>query len=172
MKRCEVTERELASWYDGLLGAPKDMADHVERCESCSARIEVWRRSGDHLRGAIDSAIGEVEPLIALQAIRQRIATQEKAGLMARLRSFWDDLWVFNRRAVAGLATAAALGALTAPAVAYWMGGQGAYPGDARVASVVVEELEYAGNAKAVVYHPDNSNTTIIWVEPADAAKN
>jgi hypothetical protein len=168
MTRCAyVSEEELASWYDGLPGNREDIASHVEGCANCSAVLSSWRASGEQLRSVVDTALGEVEPLIALQSIRQRIAAGETGSFAERVSAWWEELWTFNRRAVQGVVAAAALGALTAPAVAYWMGAQAEAPevGGPHVASVVIEELEYAGSARAVVYHPAES-TTIIWVEP------
>jgi anti-sigma factor RsiW len=171
MTPCNVSERELSRWYDGLPGSHEDIAAHAERCESCAGKVAAWRADGERMRAVVDRALGDVEPLLGLQAIRQRIASND-SSLAKRLRAWWQDLWTFNRRAVAGVVAAAAVGALTAPAVAYWMGGRAVQAQhDTHVASVVVEEFEYAGSAKAVVYQPESGKTTIIWVEPDVSAQ-
>ena len=171
MTRCNVSENDLSRWYDGLPGSHEEVAAHAERCPSCAAKVASWRLSGEQMRNVVDRALGDVEPLLALQAIRQRIAATEQSPAK-RLRAWWEDLWTFNRRAVAGVVAAAAIGALTAPAVAYWMGERSAQAlHDNHVASVVIEELEWGGSAKAVVYRPESGKTTIIWVEPDVSAR-
>lgn len=172
MTSCKQSEKRLHEWLDGELpeGSPEalEVESHVERCTACGARVEAWRHTGAQLRTLVDDAVGDVEPLRALQRIRTRIAEAEQRSLLNRLQIWWHDLWVFNRRAVAGVAAAAAMGALCAPAVVYLTAERTWEAASPAMASVVVESLEFDGNAKAVVYRPEGSKTTIIWVEPSE----
>lgn len=171
MTTCGFSKRLLHSWYDGAAGsAAAQVEAHLQRCGACSAEVDAWRQASEKLRQVIDAGVGHVEPLVALRDIRERIHEAEKRSIVGRLRAFWDDLWLLHRRAVAGVAAAAALGALCAPAVTWWLGEAGVdvtTASGAQMASVVVESLEFGDDAaRAVVYNADDGMTTLIWVEP------
>ena len=164
---CGLSENELQMWFDGeAKRQDAEIRRHVDSCQLCTQRLEGWQRSADGLRDAVDRGIGDVEPLVALQKIRQRIRHEEQASTWHQLRTWWADLWTFDRRLVASLSIAAALGALCAPGVVFWLRDTelGTSSG-ARMASVVVESMEFDG-ARAAVYQPEGSKTTIIWWEP------
>jgi anti-sigma factor RsiW len=140
---------------------------HLQGCVSCRRQVDAWRTAGEALRDVVDSGVGEVEPLLALQQIRARIACRQQSPWIWRLGAWWRDLWTFNRAAVYGVAAATALGAVSAPLFLYLFGSADNGTGPS-VAAVVVESLEYGGESKAVVFRPENSSTAIIWVEPQD----
>ncbi len=171
MSGCNFPEELLHAFLDGEAGAHGERVEaHLRSCDSCSQRLAAARDSAESLRQLIDDAVGQVEPLEALRGIRQRIEARARLSLAARLSSFWDDLWAYHRRAVAGVMVAASLGALTAPAVVLWarrtiqQGGAGA-----SFASVMIESMEWDGETQAVVYTSEDSHTTLIWVTPDDA---
>jgi anti-sigma factor RsiW len=140
--------------------------DHVEHCRECQARIAAWKQAGATLRSTIDEEIGEVDPLLALQNIRDRIAAAESRTLGSRLAAWWEELWLVNRRAVAGVVTAAALGALVAPVAVYLLGRTVPATLELTGPAVVVEALEVGGNSTAVVWGGTGETSTLIWVEP------
>jgi anti-sigma factor RsiW len=169
MESCKITDEALWEHLDGVSPTLNDagLAEHVRACTSCSARVAAAQAAKERLRHVIDGALGEVEPLRALGAIRARISAVEQGSLSARLKAMWQDLWTFNRRAVAGVVMAMGLGALSAPAVVLWSAEGGGFSGrDDRLAAVQIESLEYDGAARAVVYKPDHGTTTLIWLEP------
>lgn len=165
---CNFPQDLVSAWVDGEAGRRTDeVARHVEGCPGCAAAADAWRKEAAALRQIVDSGIGEVDPLPALAQIRERIAAREERSLFARVAAFWHDQWAFNRRAVAGVVLAAALGALSAPAVVLWAshaarkGGHGA-----GLAAVVIESLQADPNTQTVVYRGEDGTTTLIWVEP------
>ncbi len=172
MTSCKQSEKRLHEWLDGELpeGSPEalEVESHVERCEACSARLEAWSFAGAQLEQLVEEGVGKVEPLRALQKIRARIIEAEERSLLNRASVWLEDLWAFNRRAVAGVAAAAAMGALCAPTVVYLAQDESWSQPSPAMASVIVESLEFDGTAKAVVYRPEGSSTTIFWVEPSD----
>lgn len=172
MMTCDFNEVTLLSWLDGESGSQAfGVQSHVEDCSTCQGRLEAARRGRRLVRDMVESGVGAVEPLLALQEIRRRIADTEARSAIGRAGGWWQDMWMFNRRALAGLGLAAALGALCAPAAVWWLGPR-FHAGQAdgvQTTSVVVESLEVQDNAKAVVVQGDKS-TTLIWVEPVAAA--
>lgn len=169
MSGCEFNKVWLAAWVDGEAGTMAvRVREHLEHCPECANEVDAWRRAGEELRTIVDAGIGETEPLVALQHIRDRIVEKQQEAISVRLRSWWDSLWLSKRRALAGVAVAAALGALTAPALFYWAARGTVDTGmDGAMAGVVVlESLEVGGNATAVVLSGDSGEPTLIWVEP------
>jgi anti-sigma factor RsiW len=169
MSQCKYPREWLQAWLDGEGGRRSaETRDHLEHCRDCANLVDSWRRSGEELRQTVDAAIGEVEPLVALEKIRARIADAEQRTLGARLRHWWQEMWLFNRRALAGVAVAAALGALVAPGVLYVANRAALDVQDDGLhgPAVVVESLEVGNNATAVVLGGEGGNTTLIWVEP------
>jgi anti-sigma factor RsiW len=165
MSRCKYPREWLQAWLDGEPGKRSAQTrDHLEHCRECAHRVDSWRRAGERLRQLVEDGVGEVEPLVALEAIRSRIAEAEQRTLGGRLRRWWQEIWLLNRRALAGVAVAAALGALTAPAVVYMVGRAGRDTGIVGPA-VVVESLEVGSDATAVVLGGEGGSTTLIWVE-------
>ncbi len=166
MSRCRYPRESLQAWLDGEAGRRSAQTrDHLERCRDCANLVDSWRRTGEELRQTVDAAVGDVEPLVALEKIRARIAETEQRHLGARLRRWWQELWLFNRRAIAGVAVAAALGALAAPGV-FYVASRAALQVEPGAPAVVVESLEVGNNATAVVLGGEGGNTTLIWVEP------
>lgn len=172
MTHPKLSPERLQMWLDGELSENEavELEGRLAHEPEAEALVKSVRAVGDHVREWVDGGMGEVEPLRALQSIRQRIAEEEAASPMARLGRWWHDLWAFNRKALAGVGMAAALGAASAPGLMYWLGGPSSQ-GTAPMASVVVESLEFSGNATAMVYRPTDSATTIIWVEPNEKSR-
>ncbi|OGQ77445.1 MAG: hypothetical protein A2289_16935 [Deltaproteobacteria bacterium RIFOXYA12_FULL_58_15] len=177
MSRCNYSKDRLQAWLDDQSGKHSAQTrKHLEGCRDCANLIEVWRRAGEQLRDTVDQGLGNVEPLAALKKIRMRVAEIEQRSLGARMRAWWNDTWMFNRRALAGVAVAAALGALAAPGAVYLSGKLGTSAiGPALVArvgpGVVLESLEVGDNATAVVLD-EGETTTLIWVEPGFDGSN
>jgi anti-sigma factor RsiW len=141
--------------------------DHVERCRECQELIAAWQHAGDELRAMVDEDVGQVDPLLALQNIRDRIAAAESRTLGSRLVAWWEELWLVNRRAVAGVVAATALGALVAPGAVFLLGKTAPTMLEELTGpAVVVEALEVGGNATAVVWGGAGETSTLIWVEP------
>lgn len=167
MSGCDFNRTWLMAWLDGEAGKKAGrVREHLEHCSECANEVDAWRRAGDELRATVDAGVGDAEPLVALQRIRERIARKEEETAGARLRAWWNDVWLLNRRAFAGVAIAAALGALSAPGLLYWAGRDTLDMNGPPAGAVVVESLEVGGNATAVVLSGDSGETTLIWVEP------
>ncbi len=165
---CDFPEHLISAWMDGEAGRRADeVARHVGTCPHCGAMADSWRKEGQALRELIDGGVGEVETLPALAKIRQRVADSDERSFGEKLAAFWHDQWAYNRRKVAGVVVAAALGALSAPAVVLWAA-HAAQDGShgARLASVVIESLQTEPNTQTVVYRGEDGSTTLIWVEP------
>lgn len=169
MKGCSLSSERLQRWFDGEAKLRDEITVHVEQCEHCTTQVALFRRAGEQLVQIVDDGVGEVDPLLALRSIRERIAHAEASSPSAWLRRWCQDAWVARRRAVAGVAIAAAAGVVTAPAFVYWLGSTEFQQGDPAIASVVVESLEFDGDSRAVVYRPGSGQTTIIWVEAEDS---
>ena len=169
MRTCGFSEELLSAYFDGeALAHEDDCEQHVRLCSECRATLEHWRQSRAEILRVVDLGVGDVDPLLALTRVRTRVATTQERSLRVRLAVWWRDLWVFHRRAVAGLVAAAALGALSAPFVVLWAGRHlGTSGGNtATFAGVVIESLEVGGGTQAVVYPNGGGSTTLIWVQP------
>lgn len=168
----DIPDELLHAWVDGEAGKlAAEVRDFVDNHPEAKAEIEALRTLNRDLNELVDAGVGAVEPLIALSKIRQRIEARRQRSLAARLTAWWADVTMFHKKGLAGLAVAAALGALCAPGVVWLLRDRlpaaGEPSGNARMASVVVESLEVGGDAKAVVMQADSGTTTLIWVSPA-----
>lgn len=172
MSGCDFPKTWLMAWMDGEAGKRAErVRQHLEHCSSCAHEVDGWQRAGNELRAIIDGAVGDAEPLVALQRIRAKVAEASSRTLGVRLRTWWADMWLMNRRAMVGVSLAAALGALVAPGMVYWLGSAAApQMSGPTTAAVVVESLDVGGNATAVVLGAGSGTTTLIWVESADDA--
>lgn len=175
-KRATVSDELLYAFVDGEAGArAADVRDLVENDPVVAAKVESIRQLGRDMNAMVDASLDAdpLEPLAALAGIRKRIADRKARTLSARLSAWWDDVLLFHRKALAGVALAAGLGALSAPGVVYIMRDR-VLPqqGSGVVAtSVTVESLEVGESGKATVLHDDSGNTTLIWVDPGEASK-
>ena len=174
MSSCKFPKEILHAWMDGEAGeVTQSAAAHVIECVECAREVESLRLAGSQLRSLMEDAVGEVDPLVALQKIRHRIEANQKNTLWGAFMEWCTDFWVFHRRAALGLAFAFALGALAAPAVVWWAslgGGVGVNGASgARTASVRVESAEIEGGASPVVLQPHGSSTAVIWIDSGDA---
>jgi anti-sigma factor RsiW len=168
MTPCTFSKAQVMAWLDGETGNRAEaVAAHVAACPSCQQDVASWRSTGRLLRAEIDLALGEVDTLAALSALRNRLAREREASWRGALQRWWEDAWLFHRRAIAGVVVAAALGALSAPAVVWWLGRLTQRGAGFPLAGVVVESLEVGNRATAVVVQENNSATTLIWIEPA-----
>jgi anti-sigma factor RsiW len=166
MSSCKFDKEWLTAWLDGEAGKmTARVRDHLEHCPECANEVDAWRRAGDELRAVAEAGTVNAEPLVALQHIRGRIERASQQTLGARLRAWWSDLWLLNRRALAGVGVAAALGAVSAPGLLYWVTRDSVLNGPP-AGAVVLESLEVGGNATAVVLSGDSGEPTLIWVEP------
>ncbi len=172
MKACGFPEELLSAYLDGEAGArTREVELHLEACGACRDTVAGWRECGARLVRIVDGGVGDVEPLVALSRIRTRIAVAEAQSPLTRLARWWRDLWMFRRRAAAGVLVAAALGALSSPLVVLWAGRQlGGSGSGAAFAGVVIESMEWGGKTQAVIYQGGSGATTLIWMEP-DATK-
>jgi anti-sigma factor RsiW len=168
MSACGFSQELLFAWMDGEAGSRAVMVEeHLRACPSCTAEVRRGKESAQSLRDIVDAAVGDVDPLVALRGIRARLEAKKASSPLGRLGRMWEDVWAYHRRAAAGIMVAAALGALTAPAVIMWAqnavdtGGAGA-----SLASVVIESMEWEANAQTAVYTTEGSSLTLIWVEP------
>lgn len=172
----KISDELLYAWVDGEAGPrAADVRDLVENDPTVAVKAEAIRKLGRDINAIVDSGLdGAVDPLFALSKIRQRIAERKARTVSARLSSWWGDVLLFHRRALAGVAVAAALGALSAPGVV-WLARDRVAPAPATpstiATSVTVESLEVGKDGKATVIQNDDGNTTLIWVEPAATAQ-
>ena len=171
MDERKFSDKNLHAWVDGELEQESDLiAREVSQCAESQAEVASVRRTGEYLREIV-SEVETVEPLVALQNIRQRIEEAEAADnarLSQRIVRFWQDLKGPSRRALSGLAFAAALGAMVAPGATWFFGSEGASRDGAVLVdanTVVVESVEIEGSAKTVLFQPQGSNTAVIWID-------
>jgi len=166
---------------DGEAGArTSEVRDLVENDPAVAAKAEGVRQLGRDIVAMVDSGIGvgtgpdAVDTLHALSKIRERIAEHKARTVSGRLSAWWGDVLLFHRKALAGVAVAAALGMLSAPGVVWLardhVGAQAPSP-SAIATSVTVESLQVGddGKGKATVMQNDGGTTTLIWVEPSEA---
>lgn len=172
MNGCRLSGERLQQWMDGEAGSRADeIEQHVRQCQECQCQVALWRRVNSELVGAIDSAVGEVDTLSAVAAIRARVVEREESSFASRLGQWSSDLLVFHRRALAGVAVAVALGALSAPVVVYLTGRYlGIAPTVSTMAGVVIESMD--SDTRAVVHRSGGGSTTLIWVDPNDSKGN
>lgn len=171
MDERKFSDKKLHAWVDGELDEGSgSIADEVSQCAESQAEVASVRRTGEYLREIV-SEVETVEPLVALQNIRQRIEEAEaveNARFSRRVLNFWQELKGPSRRALAGLAFAAALGALVAPGATWFFGSEGSSSDEVTLAAastVVVESVEIEGSAKTVLFQPQGSNTAVIWID-------
>jgi len=170
MSDCKFPKRQLMAWLDDQPDKQAErVRSHLEHCPACANEVDRWRQTAQQLRAIVDAGAANAEPLLGLQQIRARIATKKERSLWLRLRQSCAELWLLNRRAMAGVAVAAALGAMSAPALVYWLGSINPSNAGPLVQAVVVESVEVGGSSTALVLGADEgSTTTLIWVEPGD----
>ena len=170
MGECYFPEEQLHRWLDAEESGP-GAAEHLEHCETCMAKIEMWQGLGDECRDWLVDTAEHVEPLVALQSIRERIAFEEKEPILKRWLLAYSDLWACRRRLILGVGLAMILVVLTVPLAG--LVSLGAQPYEAGMAAVVVESLEVEGGKEVVVYRSDDSDTAIIWFQgPHDNGAN
>ena len=170
-KRANVSDELLYAFVDGEAGArTAEVRDLVENDPAVATKVEAVRKLGRDMNAMVDAELDAdpVNSLAALAGIRKRIADRKARTLSARLGAWWDDVLLFHRKALAGVAVAAALGALSAPGAVYLMRDRVLPQQGSGViaASVTVESLEVGEDGKATVLHDDSGNTTLIWVDP------
>jgi anti-sigma factor RsiW len=173
-KRDTVRDELLYAWVDGEAGGrAAEVRDLVENDPAMAAKVEAVRKLGRDVNSMVDAGLGPdaVDSLSALAGIRKRIADREARTFAARLAAWWDDVLLFHRKALAGVAVAAGLGALSAPGVVYLMRDRVLPQQENGVVatSVTVESLEVGEDGKATVLYDDSGNTTLIWVDPGNA---
>jgi len=153
MNRCEFPRASLTAFLDDELDPRACGArEHLKSCRECAAEVERWRASGDRLREIVDAAVGDIEPLMALEKIHARISAADEMPLFDRLRRAVAELFVLNRRVFAGVAIAASLGAVSTPFVVYWLGRTDVEQVNPFRAAVVVEPLEVGGATTALAH--------------------
>ena len=170
----KITDEMLHAYADGEAGEyTAEIERALESCALSRAEVESVRITGEYLRDVVAEGVPEVEPLRALQSIRERIEQEEASSMKSRWASFWEGIFTSPRQMVLGFACAAALGAVVAPAALWLMGSDGigshtATDGQPQTASVVVESVEIEGNAKTVVFQPQGSDTAVIWIDAGE----
>jgi anti-sigma factor RsiW len=170
----KISDEMLHAYADGEAGeATGEIEKELETCAQSRAEVESLRITGEYLREMVAQGVPEVEPLRALQSIRERIEQEEAKSVKSRWAAFWEGVFASPRQMVLGFACAAALGAVVAPAALWLMGtggidGQSTTDGQPQTASVVVESVEIEGNAKTVVFQPQGSNTAVIWIDAGE----
>lgn len=181
-----ISDELLQAWMDGEVGEDAARIEaYVENNSEAQERIEELTRAGTMLRELVDGALGPVDPLAGMAAIRERIREADEGRLRHRIIAWWNDVWMFNRGAVLGVAFAAVAGVVAAPALMWLLAedGSGAYgnsyenapiaeqldedPGLYAPAGVSIESLDVGGNRSARVL--DSGETTLIWVGTDDS---
>ncbi|MEL6546588.1 MAG: hypothetical protein AAFQ82_18320, partial [Myxococcota bacterium] len=176
MSSDEISDELLQAWMDGEAGVETARVEaYVERHPEAMARVEELQGSAMMLRDLIDDALGPVEPLAGMAAIRERIRERDESRWQNRFRAWWDDVWMFNRGAVVGVAFAAFAGVVAAPAVLWLMAeeqGVEYSPRRGEVAEVrngdnlyapagiSIESLEVGGNRSAINHRTAGAATT------------
>jgi anti-sigma factor RsiW len=170
----KFSDELLHAYADGEAGeATAEIEQELLNCAQSQAEVDSVRITGEYLRDIVSQGVPEVEPLRALQSIRERIEQEEAKSAKSRWTSFWEGIFASPRQMALGFACAAALGAVVAPAALWLMGTDGidnytATDGQPQTASVVVESVEIEGNAKTVVFQPQGSDTAVIWIDAGE----
>ncbi len=168
----EVKVEKLMAWMDDELPTYEATAieEHVGSCQSCEDQVVAWQTAAGIFCDMVDAGVGEVEPLIALQQIRHRIAEIEENSWAAKFQRFKETIWPEYRHLALGFSAAAiVLLSLTPNFTGGWDNSENLSESSGQpveLAMVTVESLEFDVNSKAVIYKPNGGTTTIIWVEP------
>ena len=166
MNRCTFSPKLLSAFMDDEAGDfTSNVAAHVAMCQMCHHQIQRWRRQRDAWVDQMDEKLGEPDLTVALVGIRHRIAAQKNRSLKQRLCDYWQNLVLFHRQALAGVAFAIALGALAAPIIFFWAVKQLPAHSAAtaiQAAGVTMESVEREGTAQPAVYRPAEPPPTIL----------
>jgi predicted anti-sigma-YlaC factor YlaD len=101
MSRCGYSRAAVHAWLDGEADRQTGAVQaHVDACPACAALAENLAHLRHRLVRATAQAAGDVEPLVALQRIRERMAEEASGGSLARVGRFFADAWAYGRRAV------------------------------------------------------------------------
>lgn len=167
----KFSDEMLHSYADGEAGHEAHAIEQeLNNCGESMAEVESVRITGEYLRDMVSDGVPQVEPLRALQSIRARIEEAESQSAKSKWAKYWDGFFSSPKKVVLGFAVAAAMGAVVAPA-ALWLLSAGGIDGETmangqpQTASVVVESVEIEGNAKTVVFQPQDSDTAVIWID-------
>jgi len=177
MSDCQFSKELLHAWLDDEAGDwATEVEAHVGQCPLCAQEVGEVRTAGNQLRSLVYDAVGDVDPLVALREIRERIAEKEGRSIWQAVLVGWQSLWETHQGAVLGVTLAFALGALASPLV-LWLSSIEASDGistwgDPRTASVTVESVEIEGGARTVVLQPQGSSTAVIWIDSGDVIDN
>ncbi|MBN1962372.1 MAG: hypothetical protein JW841_15675 [Deltaproteobacteria bacterium] len=175
MKKCDFPEELLSAYADGEAGKRHyECMRHLAQCSECRETINSQQKRSKSLISLVDQGVGDLDPLVALTRIRAKINKREQRQLGNKLLDFWHDLITFHRRALAGIALAMGIGALSAPLVVLWASNHLQNNGNSvstKFAGVIIESLQCDGAKQAIVRHNSDYSTTLIWVEP-DATTN
>ena len=105
MSDCRFSKEILYAWLDKEAGEASDsVVIHLTECPECAQEVERVRASGQFLRTLVDDAVGDVDPLVALQEIRKRIDEQDRKAQGFSIERWWNSLWENHRTALAGAA--------------------------------------------------------------------
>lgn len=175
----DISDELLQAWLDGEAGPDTARIEaYVNTHPEAMERVEEFSRAGQWLRHAVDGALGPVEPLEGMAAIRSKIREREESHWKRRLTSWWNDAWMFNRGAMVGVAFAAFAGVVAAPAVLWLMAeeandieveGFAEAPDEGDLyapAGIAIEQLEVEDGSARVL---DAGETTLIWVDADDS---
>jgi hypothetical protein len=164
IKACP-SRRSLQMWFDGEK-KDTDLDVHIQTCRVCRQEVETWSAWSECLEQSIQAQVAGVEPLEALQKIRQCIAHQDRESIFKRGVRRLQVLWFGHKRLALGIALSVILGIVSVPISDYASTKETS--DEVPLASVVVESLEVEGNAEAVVYRPEGGSTTVIWTQADD----
>lgn len=122
---CTMSSMDLMRWFDGEASLEcHTIEEHARACLHCQEQLERWKAQATWLSENVRAGAGDVVPLVGLEKVRARIAARESTA-WERVVCGVADLWLFRRRAIAGVMLAVALGALAAPAVVWWLNAKG-----------------------------------------------
>lgn len=177
----DISDELLQAWMDGEAGPDTArVEEYVNSHPEAMARVEAFSLAGQWLRETVDGALGPVEPLEGMAAIREKIRERERSHWRNRLVAWWNDAWMFNRGAMVGVALAAFAGVVAAPAVLWLMAEEASdyeVEGFAEApveddlyepAGIAIEKLEVEDGSARVL---DAGETTLIWVEADDSGE-
>ena len=111
MTACDLDIEALYAWVDGEAGVRTErISAHQARCTTCRSRLQALHAIQSDLGQHMEASAPTLDPLIALQHIRQHPALGLKRRWAGPGRDAWEFAWGVHRgRCVAGLLTSGVL---------------------------------------------------------------
>ena len=108
---CDIDTESLYAWVDGEAGARTErITAHQTRCATCRGRLQALHAIQHELGQHMEASSPSLDPLIALQHIRQHPHAGSRRRWAGPGRDAWEFAWGVHRgRCTVGLLTSGVL---------------------------------------------------------------